>query len=486
MKILFVDIDTLRPDHMSCYGYGRNTTPNIDNIAKDGIKFSRYYCSDAPCLPSRASLITGQFGIHSGITGHGGSCADMPVYGADRDFKSPMDQNNFNNIFRKAGLKTVSISTFPERHSSWWFAAGFNETYNVGDSGGEVGNKVLDVAQDWLERNKGKDDWFLHFHIWDPHTPYRAPEEFGNPFENDELDTWITQDILDEHLKLAGPHGANEIQMYHDREDPKLPRQPGRVDTMKDIKRLFDGYDCGIRYADYIVGQIIDQLKEQGIYEETAIIVTSDHGENMGELGIYAEHGTADDITCNIPMIVKWPGCMQNATDDEFHYSLDLLPTMADMLDVEKWDKWDGQSYINTLKTGEKQGREFLILSQMAHVCQRSVRFGDYLYMRTLHDGFHLFPSEMLYNIKEDEHEQFDIKDEKPEICAKAAKYILDWQYEMMATSKSTVDPIWTVIREGGPLHAKGFLDGYIERLKNTNRADKAELLEAKKSKYYY
>lgn len=75
MKVLFIDINTLRPDHMSCYGYGRNTTPNIDSVAEEGVRFDRYYCSDAPCLPSRAALVNGTFGIKNGITGHGGNAA---------------------------------------------------------------------------------------------------------------------------------------------------------------------------------------------------------------------------------------------------------------------------------------------------------------------------------------------------------------------------------------------------------------------------
>lgn len=67
MNVLFIDIDTLRPDHMGCYGYGRNTTPNIDAIAREGVRFDNYYCSDAPCLPSRAALVSGTFGIKNGV-----------------------------------------------------------------------------------------------------------------------------------------------------------------------------------------------------------------------------------------------------------------------------------------------------------------------------------------------------------------------------------------------------------------------------------
>ena len=87
MRILFLDLDTLRPDHLGCYGYRRDTSPNIDRIAAGGTRFDNYYCSDAPCLPSRAALISGQFGIHSGVVGHGGTAADMRIVGAERGFR---------------------------------------------------------------------------------------------------------------------------------------------------------------------------------------------------------------------------------------------------------------------------------------------------------------------------------------------------------------------------------------------------------------
>ena len=81
MRLLFIDIDTLRPDHLGCYGYERNTSPNIDLIAEESMRFDNYYCSDAPCLPSRAALVTGQFGIHNGVVGHGGTAADLRLLG---------------------------------------------------------------------------------------------------------------------------------------------------------------------------------------------------------------------------------------------------------------------------------------------------------------------------------------------------------------------------------------------------------------------
>ena len=483
MRVLFVDIDTLRPDHMGCYGYARNTTPHMDEVCREGIRFDQYYCSDAPCLPSRASLVSGMFGIRNGAVGHGGTAADRRCTGPKRDFTDQLDDQNFHNIFRRAGMHTVSISTFAERHSSWWFDAGFNECYNVGGYGSESGERVLPVALDWLRRNEGRDNWYLHVHFWDPHTPYRAPASFGNPFENDPFDTWIDDETLAMHRKLVGPHGLNELNMYNDDTDPRFPRALGKAENREDLRRIFDGYDCGVRYTDELVGQMFALLKEQGIYDDTAIIITSDHGENLGELGIYSEHATADYPTCHIPFIVKWPGGPQGMVESSFHYSLDLLPTMADLLGVDHCPNWDGRSYVSAITRGEQTGRDSLVVSQMAHVCQRSARFGDWLYIRTYHDGFHLFDREMLFNVKADPHEQHDVKDQHPDLCAQGAKLILDWHDEQMLKSDSQIDPLWTVMREGGPYHTLGHLDAYIQWLEETGRAEGARKLREKYGK---
>ena len=480
MRVLFVDIDTLRPDHMSCYGYHRKTTPNIDRIAHDGVIMEKYYCSDAPCLPSRASLVSGIFGIRNGAVGHGGTAADRRHRGEQRSFRDEIDMNNLHNIFRRADFHTASISTFAERHSSFWFQAGFHETYNVGGGGTESGEEVLPVALDWLKRNGQKDNWFLHVHLWDPHTPYRTPSNFVNPFEKDELKTWITDEVFEQHQKKVGPHSVHELNMYDDNVLTKYPKQLGKITNQEELKYHFDQYDGGIYYADFLVGQILNYIKDLDLEEEVAVIITSDHGENMGELGIYSEHGTADNATCNIPMIVRWPGGIKGKIDKELHYSLDLLPTIADLLKVEKCSNWDGISYYDTIINGEAKGRESLVISQMAHVCQRSARFGQWLYVRTYHDGYHLFDREMLFQLEIDPYEQVDVKEKYPEICAQGAKIILDWHDEQMAKSSSQIDPLWTVLQEGGPYHTIGMLDQYIERLEKTGRYKGAELLRQK------
>ncbi|MCL1787110.1 MAG: sulfatase-like hydrolase/transferase [Defluviitaleaceae bacterium] len=480
MRILYLDIDTLRPDHMGCYGYSRNTTPNLDRIAAEGFVFDNYYTSDAPCLPSRAALNSGRFGIHTGIVGHGGTAADRRIMGPQRDFQDQSERDNLFYTLRKANLYTASISSFAERHSAWWWNAGLNESYNVGGAGHESGEEVLPIALDWLDRNQGREDWFLHLHVWDPHTPYRAPAGFGNPFENEPLHKpWITEEIFAEHFKQPGPHTAQDLHGMHGNANPHYPRYPGSLQSVADVKTFIDNYDTGILYADTILGQVIDRLKAQGIYDDTAIIISSDHGENMGEMGLYAEHGTADEITCHIPMIVKWPGAAPGR-DAGFRYNVDLIPTLAELLDTPKSHRWDGESFAQRLM-GHKDanpGRQSLVLSQQAHICQRSARFGEWIYIRTIRDGWRLFDDEMLFNLKDDPREQFNVAKAHPEICAQGAKIILTWQEDMMKTSDSDRDPMWTVYREGGPHHAPVKLtEAYAQRLEASNRAESAEKL---------
>ncbi|MCL2815806.1 MAG: sulfatase-like hydrolase/transferase, partial [Oscillospiraceae bacterium] len=304
--------------------------------------------------------------------------------------------------------------------------------------------------------------------------------------ENIPLDTWITREVFDEHLKHVGPHSINEISMYDDKENPNYPRHPGSAKDLAGLKRLIDGYDTGILYADYLIGQMIDKLKSLNIYDDLCVIISSDHGENMGELGIYSEHATADYATCRIPLIIKWNGAAKGHADDGLHCNVDLAPTVAELMNIKPSKNWDGVSFAETIINKKDAGRDSVVISQMAHVCQRSARFGEWLYMRTYHDGFHLFDEEMLFNIADDPYEQNDVKDKFPDICAKGAKIILDWHDDMMkksaktTMSSGTVDPLWTVLQEGGPAHTLGALDGYIKRLRETGRSDGAEKLERK------
>jgi len=183
MRILYIDIDSQRPDHLGCYGYPRNTSPNIDRIAAQGVRFDNYYVSDAPCLPSRTALWSGRFGIHTGVINHGGSAADPFLEGKGRGFRSTLARSSWMFCLRERGIKTVTISPFGERHAAWHWYANFNEIYNTGKGGLERADEISPVALKWIKDNARQENWFLHVNFWDPHTPYRAPDEFYAHFK---------------------------------------------------------------------------------------------------------------------------------------------------------------------------------------------------------------------------------------------------------------------------------------------------------------
>lgn len=475
MRILYVDIDTLRPDHLGCYGYHRATSPNIDAIADRGVRFDNVYASDVPCLPSRTALVTGMFGIRNGVANHGGAAADLASWGAARGFFGKTAANTLPAVLMQAGLHTASISSFPLRHGAHWWTAGFLETMNlVRGYGVERADEVLPGALDWLDRRGGADDWFLHVHLWDPHTPYNAPEDYGNPFAGDPIPGWHTEEVRARNWMRPGPHSAQEPWGFRpDEWGPPPPRQPWNLSSMDEVKAMFDGYDVGVRYADDTVGTLCSKLADLGVLDDTAILISSDHGEGFGELGVYADHQGADEATAHIPTVVSWPG-VPAGVQTGLHYHLDIAATIAELAGARRPRFWDGESRRDALLSGtDDPGRDHLVLSQGAWTCQRGVRTGDHLYLRTWHDGFHAaWPDEMLFDVTHDPHEERELSAERPEVLAAARDTLASWTDDQLARSLVDQDPMQTILAEGGPFHIRGHLPAYLERLEATGRGD--------------
>ena len=496
MRILYLDLDALNPSHLGCYGYGRNTSPTIDRIAGEGVRCENVYCSDAPCLPSRTALYTGRFGIHTGVVGHGGTAADPKRQGKGRGFRSTYEEDSFPRQLQKLGMHTAMISPFGQRHAAHQYYAGFNEIHNTGLGGQEPVEVVQPVVRDWLARHAAEDDWYLHVNYWDIHTPYRVPADYGNPFENEPIADWYTNEVIERHVRRGGPHSAQDLNMYEDADAAGYPRMPARITDRASLKQWIDGYDVAIRYVDDAVAQLVAMLKEAGVYDETAIVISADHGENQGQLGIYGEHATADHATCHLPFIVKWPG-LAPGIDTGLHYHLDWPPTCLQLLGAAGKCPavWDGRSYADALGGEDDGGRDALVLSQCAHVAQRSVRFDDgphrWLYIRTYHDGLQLFDRHTLFDLATDPHEQHNVADQHPAVLREAAWRLMQWHDDAMAAVvrdyADVTDPLYTVLAEGGPHHARQNvhgepvdLDAYAERLRNSGRGEAAERLRAR------
>lgn len=481
MRLLYIDIDTLRVDHLGCYGYHRLTSPNIDAIAAGAVVFEGVYASDVPCLPSRTALLTGRFGIHNGVVNHGGTDADPAIDGPERGFFSRLHLDSFPSHLKQAGLRTVTVSSFAHRHSAFHWHAGFDETYNVGKWGMETAEEVYGIAADWLRRRGREDGWFLHVHLWDPHAPYRAAASYGEPFRDSPPPGWLTEEVRARHWQGCGPHGAREGRGFRPNEYDRThyPRQPQEMVDMAAVRAMFDGYDVGVLAADRCVGRLRQLLEELGVEDDTAIMISADHGETLGELNIYCDHQTADEHTTHVPLILRWPG-LGAGRRRALHYQFDVTATLLELLGRSVPESWDGESFAASLRAAEDVGRDHLVVSQGAWTCQRGVRFGDWMLISTLHGGYHLFDDVMLFDLEADPFEQRNLAAERPDVVGRGATLLSQWHARMVRHAARGRDPLENVVQEGGPFHVRGELPAYLERLRATGRGELAQTLAAR------
>jgi arylsulfatase A-like enzyme len=483
MKVLYLDIDSLRPDHLGCYGYHRATSPNIDALASErgAVRFTNCYASDVPCLPSRTAMFCGRFGIHNGVINHGGVASEPFPDGYGREFRSRLGETNWMTCLRKLGYRTTTISSFGERHAAFHWYAGFSEIINPGQCGLERADEVTPIVLDWVKRNGRADDWFLHANLWDPHTPYRTPQEWGNPFKDDPLPAWYTEEVRQQHWQGCGPHSAQEVMGFGNDWEwdyaTKWPMQPVAMDSMEQARRMFDGYDRGVRFADEHIGRILNALSDINALDDTLVILSADHGENLGELNIYGDHQTADQHTCRIPLVVRVPRSNESPRIEKgLLYNVDLAATVIELLGGEVPPSWDGRSAGGSLVPR----RDHLVLSQGAWSCQRAVRFDRWLMIKSYHDGYHAFPDVMLFDVESDPHEQRDVAPQHPQVVRDAMAKLGAWLDDMKRTATHPIDPMQTVLSEGGPYHTRNQLPAYLKRLRSTGRTKWADVLAAK------
>lgn len=494
MRLLYIDIDSLRPDHLGCYGYHRDTSPNIDRIAEQAVRFDNVYITDAPCLPSRTALWSGRCGFRTGVVNHGGEAATPFNPGQSRRFRDQFGTEGWMACLRNLGMKTVTISSFGERHSAWHWYAGFNEIHNPGYFGMDSAEQVEPIALDWLERNGTDDNWFLHVNLWDPHTPFRVPQEYGDPFADDPLPDFFTGEMWQRSWDGYGPHSPQEPNDFHTDLDwvASFPRHLRQIDGMDAVRKWVDGYDTGVRYADDAVGRIVEKLQALGIYEETVVVIGADHGENIGELNIWGDHQTADQITCRVPLLIRWPGLTDGGRVDRGLYQhYDWAATTIELLGGNVPGSWDGESFAAAFRDGTSDGREYVATSQGAWSVQRGIRWNGagghtgepghaYMLLETYHDGYKMLDDVMLFDLTSDPHETQNLAGERADVAAHGLALLADWKRGMMQRSDHDVDPLATVLQEGGALHTRGRLRRYIERLKATGREQHAAYLAVK------
>ena len=481
MRILYIDIDSLRPDHLGCYGYTRPTSPVIDAVAAQGVRFTNYFTSDSPCVPSRAALFSARPGIQSGVTAHENTpvASTLRYSNVERSGGAPMLMHHL----AAAGYHTTSISSFADRHLAGWFHFGFREFILDSLKGGnEDADEVNAVALPWLTRHAAEDNWFLHLNYWDPHTLYTEPTSYMKEMATYSAPAWPDEATIGVQQQLVGIRTPRSLWALHPHEGfgkSRVPTMPDQIADRQDFELLISGYDGAIRYLDEHLAAVLETLEQQGVLDDTALLISADHGEAFGELGQYMEHGAATPATHRIPLIVRWPGItdeVAGSVREELLLNLDFSPTVSEALGLEIPPGWAGKSFLPLLR-GQTQSapREQIVMSHGLHTRQRALFDGRFYFLRTYHPSYYLYEPYMLFDLVNDPYLTRDLAPEMPERTRMMADQLLAWeQAQVSATGLSD-----TLRDLQGPPVIVGTPQAYTERLRGEGRAEEATRLEA-------
>lgn len=478
MRLLYIDIDSLRADHLGCYGYLRPTTPTLDSLAAEGVRFTRYFASDTPCVPSRAALFSGRPGIENGVVTH----EHLPLgstlrYGNRERFgTAPL----LPHALAKAGVHTVSFSTFADRHYAGWFHLGFREFHLPSLRGGNEDAAEINAAVlPWLRENARRDGWFVHLNYWDAHTLYTEPPRYAAMMGRFPAPAWPDAATLAAQQRAVGlrtPQALWGEGRHEGYGKSRVETMPDRVAGRADFETLMNGYDGAIRYLDDRLAEVLAVLEAQEVLDETAIIISADHGEAFGELEQYMEHGSATPATHQVPLIVRWPGLTDAAAGAAcgvLASSLDFAPTVMAAFGLAVPAGWAGRSLLPWLRgAGGEEAEAPLVLSHGLYTRQRSVFDGTFLYLRTYHPGTYAYPPELLFDVTRDPHLTRDLCAQQPERVRALAEVLRTWE------ARYPADPLPHL--QGVVPPGDEVASAYLRRLRRTGRSADADALEAR------
>ena len=345
MNVLLITADTLRADHMSAYGYWRETSPNLAALAAEGVLFERLIGQCAHTLPSFTSMVSGLTPFQTGAV------ATLHCVPNTPSGKLSDETPTLAETLSKAGVHTTAVDNLMQFacHPSW-FVRGFAEYINPNPESfvtALIAERMNEVLLPVLERQPNP--FFMWAHYWDPHRPYNQPDEYLRPFTDDGSDHVRTTPDGREYVPTWGTLDALGRSSWN--YGKSVDHQPDRI---SDARGMIDAYDGEILYLDHHLGQVFDALKAQGRWDETCIIVTADHGETMADHLTHFAHVEALDACTRIPMIVKPPGDVEVADHvcGGLATHTDIPATVLDLMGVEPEIEMHGESLLPVI-TGE-------------------------------------------------------------------------------------------------------------------------------------
>jgi arylsulfatase A-like enzyme/Flp pilus assembly protein TadD len=385
-NVLLVTIDTLRPDHLNCYGYHQIQTPAIDSLAADGIRFDQAYTPIPITLPSHSVILTGTYPMMNGMHDFSGNNLNP-------------EQATLATILRARGYDTGAVIAAAVLDRRFGLNHGFDFYYDHFDFSRlaetnldlmeRPANQVIDQALAWLAGH-GKKPFFLWVHLYDPHHPYKPPAPFNEQYKTN----------------------------------------------------LYDGE---IAFTDTQLGRLLRYLKQQQLYQKTLVVLSGDHGEGLGEHGEKTHGFFIYNSTLHVPLIIKPPqsGKIAETVRPEQISLVDLMPTVLGFLRIPVPPKVQGKNLAESLTGGGPlKGSPLYSETYLPRI------HFNWSELRGLDvPGFHFIdgPKPELYDLSDDPRELNNLYAEKQgvsgELRSQLSGIIRQYTSDTPMAQKSTLDP---------------------------------------------
>lgn len=394
-NVIFIVMDSLRKKNLSCYGYNRNTSPNIDSIANKGVLFEKAFSTNNSTNPSFLSILSGRHILKEdkntftyskdeikSFFDSGGSflqevlkkngyktyCLNYLLNWQKRGFdyfwKSDDEENEKDNDKKKSYFYKMIKDLIYYISSRPQFSFLFSKKIKREVRSEPIGEKATEDAIRIIKENK-KNSFFMRIDFDDTHTPYNAPGEFAKKFIAEE-----NGELLFKNLKKR-----NFNKRYQTILLSFFDRDIG-------INEVIAKYDSAIAYNDYLIGKIINTLEEEKLLDNTYIFLFSDHGESLTEHNTFFSHSGLYDSVMNVPLIIYGPRIEKNKKISSLVQLEDLMPSVLDLLKIEYSNlMFDGESLLPLIKGEKGKIRDSVFMEEIYDIKRRGLRTEKYKYI---------------------------------------------------------------------------------------------------------
>ncbi len=421
-NIILITADSLRANHVGCYGYPLPTSPHIDAMACQGVVCEKMFAPGIPTQPSHTTIFSGLHPVTHGVVAHGGRA------------KLARGTPFLAEMLLDEGYATCAVDTlFRERI---WFGRGYE--YIIDPSLHHVfyasvtQEELNDRATHWI-KTVPKGPFFLFIHYWDVHYPYVPPERMRGLFYNGTNPTDPDNHALDQWWDH--PIGAMA-------RDTWLHTSNGPITDPQYVTAL---YDREIRYLDEGIAALEATLEQMGMAEDTMIVLLADHGESMTDHRICYDHYGLYDCTVRVPTIVRWPGGKLKAGSRlaPFRQLTDIAPTLLDAAGCMVPEEMEGQSFLAQLQGQEEPaGYDRVIGLESTWQAKYYLRNSRYKFILARQPDLLGNPDRELYDLTADPEEEHNLAAEQPQLAASMETELEAWLADKLQALGKSKDPV--------------------------------------------